>query len=98
MNINTVFLVGFVTLGMSLLGLAQVPSNPPAWALDLRHQVPVQEGSSNYHRVTNRVQWDARKTALVICDVWDSHHCLNAVRRVGQVAPRIDHLARELRS
>jgi len=98
MNIHTVFLVGFVTLGMSSLGLAQVPSNPPAWTLELRHQVPIQEGATNYHRVTNRAQWDAKKTALVICDVWDSHHCLNAVRRVGQVAPRIDQLARELRN
>ena len=98
MNIKTVFLVSFVTLGMNSLGLAQVPSDPPSWALELRHQVPTQEGSTNYHRVTNRVQWDAKKTALVICDVWDSHHCLNAVRRVGQVAPRIDQLARELRS
>jgi len=98
MNIHTVFLVGFVTLGLSSLGLAQVPSNPPAWTLELRHQVPIQEGATNYHRVTNRAQWDAKKTALVICDVWDSHHCLNAVRRVGQVAPRIDQLARELRN
>lgn len=98
MNIHTVFLVGFVTLGLSSLGLAQVPSNPPAWTLELRHQVPIQEGATNYHRVTNRAQWDAKKTALVICDVWDSHHCLNAVRRVGQVAPRIDQLARKLRN
>jgi len=98
MNIHTVFLVGFVTLGLSSFGLAQVPSNPPTWTLELRHQVPIQEGATNYHRVTNRAQWDAKKTALVICDVWDSHHCLNAVRRVGQVAPRIDHLARELRN
>jgi len=98
MNIHTVFLVGFVTLGLSSIGLAQVPSNPPTWTLELRHQVPIQEGATNYHRVTNRAQWDAKKTALVICDVWDSHHCLNAVRRVGQVAPRIDQLARELRN
>jgi len=98
MNIHTVFLVGFVTLGLSSFGLAQVPSNPPTWTLELRHQVPIQEGATNYHRVTNRAQWDAKKTALVICDVWDSHHCLNAVRRVGQVAPRIDQLARELRN
>lgn len=98
MNIHTVFLVGFVTLGLSSFGLAQVPSNPPTWTLELRHQVPIQDGATNYHRVTNRAQWDAKKTALVICDVWDSHHCLNAVRRVGQVAPRIDQLARELRN
>src|SRR5688500_19704306 len=25
--------------------------------------------------------WDPKKTAIIVCDVWDSHHCLNAVRR-----------------
>jgi type 1 glutamine amidotransferase/nicotinamidase-related amidase len=34
--------------------------------------------------------WDAGKTAIIVCDMWDAHHCLNAVRRVGELAPRIN--------
>ena len=34
--------------------------------------------------------WDAKKTAVIVCDMWDSHHCLNAVRRVGELAPRMN--------
>lgn len=42
-------------------------------------------------------QWPATKTAVIVCDMWDSHHCLNAVRRVKQLAPRIDELLRVAR-
>ena len=24
-------------------------------------------------------QWEPRQTAVIVCDMWDSHHCLNAV-------------------
>src|SRR5262245_9815260 len=27
-------------------------------------------------------KWDPKQTAIIVCDVWDSHHCVNAVRRV----------------
>jgi len=36
--------------------------------------------------------WDPRATALIVCDVWDAHHCLNAVRRVEEMAPRMNEL------
>ena len=26
------------------------------------------------------------ETAVIVCDVWDAHHCLNAVRRVKEMA------------
>lgn len=34
-------------------------------------------------------QWDPAKTALILCDFWDSHHCANAVKRVSELAPCI---------
>ena len=37
-------------------------------------------------------QWDARKTALVICDMWDKHWCAGATKRVGEMAPRMNAL------
>ncbi|MBM4003169.1 MAG: nicotinamidase [Planctomycetes bacterium] len=35
-------------------------------------------------------KWDSAQTALIVCDVWDAHHCLNAVRRVAEMAPRMN--------
>ena len=36
--------------------------------------------------------WDPHATAIIVCDVWDAHHCLNAVRRVEQMAPRMNEV------
>jgi nicotinamidase-related amidase len=30
--------------------------------------------------------WDPKKTALIICDMWDDHWCKSAARRVGEMA------------
>mgnify|MGYP000966315149 CR=1 FL=1 len=26
-------------------------------------------------------KWNTGETAIIVCDMWDAHHCLNAVRR-----------------
>jgi nicotinamidase-related amidase len=42
--------------------------------------------------------WDPAKTALIICDMWDTHTCPNAASRVGEMAPRVDAVAKALRA
>ncbi len=34
--------------------------------------------------------WDPRATAVIVCDVWDYHHSINAVRRMEEFGPRIN--------
>ena len=41
--------------------------------------------------------WEAKKTAVIVCDMWDAHHCLNAVRRVGELAPRMNQFLKVAR-
>lgn len=43
------------------------------------------------------VQWEPKKTALIICDMWDAHTCPNAAARVGEMAPRVNTVAKALR-
>jgi nicotinamidase-related amidase len=43
-------------------------------------------------------RWDPAKTALVICDMWDTHTCPAAAARVDELAPRVDAVARALRA
>src|SRR5438132_820637 len=45
-----------------------------------------------------RVEWDANQTAVVICDMWDKHWCEGATRRGGEIAPRINELAKAVRA
>ncbi len=68
-----------------------------ALALTLRSRVETSKGSGRYHTLTRAETWDPAKTALVVCDVWDLHHCLNAVRRIEEFVPRLEQVLREAR-
>lgn len=35
--------------------------------------------------------------AVIICDMWDDHHCVTAARRVREMAPRVNELIATLR-
>ena len=65
--------------------------------LELRYQQPVAPDSGAFHRLTRAESWQPAATALIICDMWDAHHCVNAVRREAEIAPRVDVLADTLR-
>ena len=46
---------------------------------------------TNQWEVVNRsASWDPTRTAVVICDMWDKHHCPDATERVGEMAPRMN--------
>ncbi len=42
--------------------------------------------SGGFRAVKETVRWEAHKTALVICDMWDDHWCKSASRRVAEMA------------
>ncbi len=48
--------------------------------------------------LTRKVAWDPKQTAVIVCDMWDSHHCLNAVRRVQEIAPRMNRVLEKARN
>ncbi|MGH7227275.1 MAG: nicotinamidase, partial [Gemmataceae bacterium] len=66
-------------------------------SLSPRKRVETRPGSGRFHAITRQAKWDTKKTAIIVCDMWDSHHCLNAVRRVGEMAPRMNQLLTEAR-
>jgi type 1 glutamine amidotransferase/nicotinamidase-related amidase len=43
------------------------------------------------------VRWDATKTAIIICDMWDRHWCKSAMARAAEMAPRMDRFIAEAR-
>jgi nicotinamidase-related amidase len=36
------------------------------------------------------VEWEAAKTAIIVCDMWDDHYCKAAAQRVGVMVPRMN--------
>ena len=46
---------------------------------------------------TKTETWQPGKTAVIVCDMWDAHHCFNAVGRVNEMAPQMDRFLIEMR-
>jgi nicotinamidase-related amidase len=42
--------------------------------------------------------WEANRTALIICDMWDAHWCPGATARVAEMAPRLNAFAQAARA
>ena len=69
----------------------------------LQHQVPKpplakHKPADNYEITTATEAWEASQTAVIICDMWDSHHCYRAVKREEQMVPRMEKVLTHLRS
>lgn len=43
-------------------------------------------------------QWLPSRTAIIVCDMWDLHHCKNAVTREMEMAPRMNELLEKARA
>ena len=46
---------------------------------------------------TKEVLWQPKQTAIIICDMWDAHHCLNAVRREEEMIPVMNQVLEKAR-
>jgi nicotinamidase-related amidase len=67
-------------------------------SLRLRQRVETKPGSGRFDVAVRPTEWDAAKTAVIVCDMWDLHHCLNATRRGAEMAPRMDRFLAEART
>ena len=46
---------------------------------------------------SRKESWNPAKTAAIVVDMWDDHHCLSAARRVVEMAPHMDRVLASLR-
>ncbi len=89
----------FALLGLLAAPLAAVAAENGAniFSLKLRSRVEAPELGGAARVVEQSADWNPRQSAIIVCDMWDLHHCLNATRRGGELAPRIDQLLKEAR-
>ncbi|HAN98788.1 MAG TPA: nicotinamidase [Planctomycetaceae bacterium] len=82
-----------VALLTMLFPLGSTPAQP--LELTLRSRSAASNGRFLIEHRDER--WEGARTAVIVCDMWDAHHCLNAVRREQQLAPRVDRFLRSMR-
>ncbi len=58
--------------------------------VQLQYQRESERQPGNYVTALRKESWKPSETAIIVCDTWDLHHCLNAVRRLEQFAPRLN--------
>jgi hypothetical protein len=50
------------------------------------------KGSDKIKVVERTVPWQVAETAIIVCDMWDDHHCKMAAQRIGVMAPRMNQV------
>ena len=74
------------------------PEVSAAEGLKLTLQRRVETHAGAYSIVRASETWAPQETAVIVCDMWDLHHCRNAVRRLEEMAPRMNHVLEKARS
>lgn len=81
----------FLILIVPFLLTTPAMSDESALQLNLRSRVKEKQA---YQAVEKKVEWDPKKTALIICDMWDDHWCKSAARRCGELTPAINEVVK----
>ena len=85
------------TLASILSFLALSALGGETLTLHTRTRAPSVGGESSSRLVESQAQWDPAHTAVVVCDMWDKHHCPDATERVGEMAPRMNEVLKAAR-
>ena len=60
--------------------------------LDLYTRSRMEKDSNRVQVVHRQVRWEPKRTAVIICDMWDDHWCKGASARVAEIAPKMNEV------
>ncbi len=86
-----------VTIRATRAGEAGSDAASGTLSLVLRDRVQSESDPEVFHIRERPQRWLAKKTAIIICDMWDLHHCKRAVDRVREMAPRMNEVITKAR-
>lgn len=66
--------------------------------IKLRERVLIDKIQNKFQLNEKEVNWDLHKTAIIIIDMWDNHHCKSAARRVAEMAPHMNRVLKTARN
>lgn len=94
---STTVVLGWVLLcglGMTVAH-GWTPVQTPTYSLSKRTAV---RDCGVWKRAVAQAEWLPGRTAVIVCDVWDYHHSVNAVRRLEEMLPTMNALVSKMRS
>lgn len=91
----------FATLALVIFGISTMINTTDLVADDsvfsLNKRSVRIDANENLVRDFEVATWQPEQTAVIVCDVWDYHHSINAVRRLEEMLPRLNALLVEAR-
>lgn len=70
----------------------------PVLAEETPLSLTLQSRSPTNQAKLTKEAWLPSRTAIIVCDMWDLHHCKNAVVREGEMAPRMNEVLEKARA
>src|ERR1044071_7195730 len=88
-------LSGAMVLGAQAPGGDALPNRPKVpGILSLRARRRTKEAGPS----EQTLQWPVARTAIIVCDMWDTHTCGMSAQRVALMAPRMNQVVSAARS
>src|SRR5689334_16217188 len=92
-----------LTAMTALLAIAADPPAPAAAAdgalhLNLRSRKPPSPAAGPAVASETKADWSPKKTAIIVCDMWDDHWCKSAAARVGELAGPLNDMLKAARA
>lgn len=93
--------VAWLVMAITLSSLVDGFTNASAAALELTMRSRTAGGivaSISDPVAEKKASWDPKRTAVIICDMWDDHWCKSAARRVGELAGPMNEVIKKARA
>lgn len=78
--------------------LANRPKVPGTLRLLARSRGALTSATSRLQVAEQVLRWEVAQTAIIICDMWDTHTCNMSAQRVNAMAPRMNQVVSAARS
>src|SRR5437763_16274260 len=78
--------------------LSNRPNIPGTLSLRRRSRSEQRAGSGRFQATERQLRWEVAQTAIIICDMWDTHTCNMSAQRVAAMAPRMNQVISTARS
>jgi nicotinamidase-related amidase len=84
-------------VGLAGFTIASAMNQPTGLAVTLRSRAAA-PGKEPVAPTESKATWDPKKTAIIVCDMWDHHWCKSAEARVGELAGPMNEMLKAARS
>ncbi len=86
-----------VVVAFALVTVVPALSDDSAMQFTLRSRAAA-PGKEPVAPTTTKASWEPKKTAIIVCDMWDQHWCKSAAARVGELAGPMNDMLKAARA